>query len=154
NQPYDPYTGNLLADFTPMQQKAFDLANQIGSEPNPYVQAAGNTWMNMQSPDYLTGNPGVEDMVHAAQSDIVDKFNTQVMSNSVYGFAKYGAGNISNTGLAFNDAQNRYGLARALGDVESQIRVPMYEAAANRQAASLPFGLQLAQDPGNRLAAL
>ena len=154
DQPYQGYGGEELAPFSPYQQQYLDQIGQIAGGPSPNMNAANAMVGGTLGGDYLEGNPYIDRMIGTAQGDIVDQFNTQVQPNSVYEFAKYGGGNVSNTGLMQTDAMNRFSLARALGDVESQIRLPAYQAERQRQMQAVPLALALGQEPYQRAGAL
>lgn len=146
-QPTLPGAEQRLQGFSPEQEAAFGQFTQRGLFGNPLTNAAERATFGQLTTD-PTQNPLVDRLVQTAQGDIVDQFNLNV-APSLAARNKL-SGSFGNTGLQETEAAQRFGLARALGDVESQIRLPAFEnqSARQLQAAGLSptFAAQRLQD--------
>lgn len=119
-----------VAPFTPSQQLSLAGLETLGLSGTPETQAAGQQVVSTLNRD-PTQNPLVDSLVATSQGDIVDQFNTEVAPQIAS--ASRRSGSFGNTGIGATDAQARFSLARALGDVESQIRLPAFESERGRQ---------------------
>lgn len=130
-----------VAPFTPSQQAALSGLERRGLMGSPETRAASGEIQATLGRDPLN-NPLADRLVSTAQGDIVDQFNTDVAPRIAS--MSRGSGSFGNTGVAATDAQARFSLARALGDVENQIRLPTFEAERGRQMQAAQLAPRIA----------
>ena len=138
-----PSGSERIQGFDPLEQQGI---NQIaaGAQAGSPEQAAIRNFALGQLGQTPGANPFVDQLVGTAQGDIVDQFNTTVAPSIAT--ANQASGSFGNTGIAELEASKRFGLARALGDVENQIRVPAFFQDVQNQFAAAPLAFQTGEE--------
>ena len=168
DQPYQAYSGQRIADFTPMQQQAFNQVQnltpawQLGAGSNIAGQAGygsmnlGNTAAGMAGMGFNAGqnyqnaatdpsqmqqymSPYIEDVVNRQQANLAR--NSQVAStNNAAQAAKAGAFGGSRFGVQEGTRQGE--LSRQQGDVAAQGYQNAFQNAQQAQQFRANLGLQ------------
>jgi len=144
--PFTPYPYSQVADFNPYQYMGFDLqANNALNNPLPgqATQALSNQLSGAnQSPvgfnpytgsqtqvgsnPYAGSNPYLEGVINNTLGDITRQFNLNVAPTEAANALR--SGSFGNSGLAERADQNRYDLAKSLGNVAGGLRMQDYTA--------------------------
>ena len=134
-QPYQAYGGQRLAGFNPAEQQAFTGITNRATAGDPGIQAGSNMLAQTLSGAFLNNNPYINQMVNTAQGDIADQYRYATgPMNAAHASA---SGSFDNTGRAGKDMMDRFGMTRAMGDVENQIRGGAYQFERGNQMAAL-----------------
>lgn len=142
---YQPYTGERTAQFTPLQQQAFQGAQ--GMQPS-WQNAAGSQLagqaamgaMGMQYNPYQTGqfnaqtaqqymSPYMQNVVDAQQREAVRQSGQQMVQNQA---AATGQGAFGGARSAIVEAERQRNLGTQLGDIQSRGLQSAYDQAAQR----------------------
>lgn len=113
-----PGAEQRVAPLTTDELLAQNLLRQRGLFGSPEVNAAkGFVIDNVSGAPF---DPVTNALVNRAQGDLVDQFNTNIAPSTAARFQS--GGNLDSTAFAETDAAQRFSLARALGDVDANIR--------------------------------
>lgn len=135
NTPYQPYGGQRIADFTPFQNQGFNMVNtQSGWGQGITGQGVGQLSSTLGG-DYLQGNPYVDAIVGQAQGDLADQYRYATAPANMAMASR--SGSLDNSGVAGKDMMDRFSLARAMGDVENQIRYGNYAQERQNQLGAV-----------------
>ncbi len=120
-QPLLPLPGvdARIAGFSPEELQAFDLTTQRALGGSPLIQAAQAGVGQLVDPN-LAFSPLADRLVQTVQGDIVDQFNLNVAPATAARFNASGA--FGGTAQQELESAQRFGLARALGDVGTGVR--------------------------------
>lgn len=164
NQPYQPYTGQLIAGFAPEQEAAFQYAAGGVGQTQPYFNAAMNqtaAGLNYQplsvapgQVDYQTVNPAAVNAVNIASAPTVqarDVAAQNFLSGNVGAYMNPYIQNVEQAALsrlegATQQAVNRLGdqalQARAFGGSRQGIAEGIALGEASRSAGELSANLR------------
>lgn len=141
NLPYSPYPYSQVADFNPYQFAGFDLgaynalsnpvpqqaqqalSGQLTGQNNTMNPYAGAQTQVGQNP-YAGSNPYLEGVIGNTLGDISNQFNMNVAPTEAANALR--SGSFGNSGLAQRADQNRYDLAKAMGNVAGGLRMQDY----------------------------
>jgi hypothetical protein len=125
SQPYQPYPGARIADFTPEQQAGMNLTTQRALQGSPVMQAAQGNLQDTLQGKYLDSNPYIDQMVNRTQQDVMTNWGAQLGKN------------FGNTGV-------QEVVGRALGDSSNAVRYQNYNDERTRQMQANLFAPQAA----------
>jgi hypothetical protein len=153
DRPYEAYTGQLTAGFSPEQLQAFDIIQKGVGQAAPNFEtaqkaAAGSaayTPQNVQAGSFLTGdissymNPyiaNVEQKAIEASGRSLEQAKNQIAANA----AKAGAFGGSRQGIAEGVAAAES--ARGIGELSAKLRAQGFDTAAALQSGDYARALQ------------
>jgi hypothetical protein len=146
NQPFQPLptAADRIEPFDPSEVAGLGAieANALAGSPETAAIRDFSLGQLTQTPGQ---NPLVDQLVGTAQSDIVNQFNTNVAPQIAA--ANRTSGSFGNTGLSELESSKRFSLARALGDVETQIRLPQFNQDVLSQFAAAPLAQAAGDEP-------
>jgi len=175
SQPYDPYTGQIVADFSDQQIMGMDMAQQAAMAGTPYADMAGATGANIMGTginnmmvDYGGGNPylgatnqftdsvgqtGINPFLGANPylENMIDQSASSVMDKYMNSTApglqaaEMQQGAFGNTGLQAMRLQAANDLTGSLGDIENQYRFQDYTTQQQLAEAGINRDLQARQ---------
>ena len=135
--PFQAYSGQRFAPFTPLQNQGFNLAGQYATTGQGLTGAGAGQLQNTLAGNYLNSNPYIDQMVGQAQGDIADQYKYMTAPSNMAMASR--SGSLDNSGIAGKDMMDRFSSQRAMGDVENQIRYGNYaNERQNMMAASQP----------------
>lgn len=143
-QPYTPYTGPRIADFTPDQQQGFDMtrqqvgqgqytANMADRHLNSLFQGAG-AFVPYRN-QYADQNPHLDQMVSDAQSDVTKAYQNSTLPGVLSQFNAGGA--YGGTAMQQALSQSNQDLAGQLGRVSTNLRNADYDRRAQLEDSYL-----------------
>lgn len=160
SQPYTPYTGQRVADLSPLQQRGLDglwdpaggqatgdaqdmlSATLQGQYGNPYTQGVGSggqyqfgSTQGGENPYGGQDNPHFLESLHRQQQDYTDAYNRGTSADTTRMFNLAGAFG----GSAHQDAManNERGLARGLGDMTNAAYQQQYDRSTSLAESGL-----------------
>jgi len=153
DRPYEAYTGQLTAGFSPEQLQAFDIIQKGVGQAAPNFEAAQKaaagsaayTPQNVQAGSFLTGdissymNPyisNVEQKAIEASGRSLEQAKNQIAANA----AKAGAFGGSRQGIAEGVAAAE--AARGVGELSAKLRAQGFDTAAALQSGDYARALQ------------
>lgn len=157
--PYQQYTGQQIADFTPDQYAGFDLARQMAGYGMDDVHSSRTQLHSTMGGNYLgykpgtvsTGqnallgqnNPYLQSAINSAHDDISRTYGNSVFNNTDATMARAGAFG----GSAWQQAQseNARQMSNELGRVSNDMRMADYGLQAQLGEADLARQLQASQ---------
>lgn len=152
-QPFEALPGadERIAPINPLERQGLDALAALGGTEAAEISSARQNLLGTfgETPGQ---EPFVDDLVRTAQGDITDQFNLNV-APQIASLAR-ASGSFGNTGVGQADNAQRFSLARALGDVESQIRAPFAQQTRQLQQQAVPLALQTSQVPFQNAQAL
>lgn len=138
-QPYQPYTGQRIADFTPDQIAGLDLTRNLATHGTPDVNAARAEMAKTASGAYLTpeSNPYLKGMVDTALGQVQGTVNAQFNRPGAFGGTAHQE--LLTRNLA-DTATNLYG-QNYLNERSNQLRAltlaPAYQGLGYQDAQAL-----------------
>lgn len=153
NRPYQQYTGERLADFTPTQQAAFDVTQQNVGAYQPALTAAqgataenvGSTFDTAAAEQYM--NPYTQQVTQRALDEVARQGN---IARSDIGQQVAGAGGWGGARHGVIEAEQRRNEGQLMGDIALQGGAQSFDRAL--QAYQGDMGRQL--QGANQLAQL
>lgn len=132
DNPYQQYTGQMVADMSPWQTQAYQGIAQRAMSGSPVMSAANGAltgYFGGQSPGatqnpYAGSNPYLQQNIDAAQGDLARNWNN--VAAPAWGSANQRSGSFGNAGLAMAENNARSDLQRNMGQIGSQMRMQDY----------------------------
>lgn len=167
-QPYNPYSGNTVADLNPYQSDAYNAMAQRAMSGSPVNNAASGELQKTLIGGYMGAgnpfggsNPYLQSQIDSAQGDVVRNYNKTAAP--AWGTAGARSGSFGNSGLAEMETEDRRNLQDQLGKISSTMRfgdygqqIGMYENERNRMQSAVGQAPTLANQDyldADRLAA-
>lgn len=172
NLPYNPYPYSQVADFNPYQYMGFDatagnamgnplpgqaqqaLSGQLQGQNrspvgfNPYTGAQTQVGQN----PYAGSNPYLEGVIGNTLGDMSNQFNMNVAPTEAANALH--SGSFGNSGLAQRADQNRYDLAKAMGQTAGNLRFQDYTGQQGLAENAINRGVSAQQTDLGRNAGL
>lgn len=120
NRPYQPYTGQTVAQLNPYTSAAYNAQAQRALQGSPVTNAAASEVTKTLGGGYLNANPYLDKTIDLASRDVLRNM-TNLDARS---------GSFGNSGIQQNTAS-------ALGDIATQIRGADYANERGRQLQAL-----------------
>lgn len=150
--PYQAYTGQRVADFSPWQQQAFQAQAQRAMSGSPVMNAANSQLQSTISGANLNGNPYLQSQIDAAQGDLVRQWNN--VQKPQWDASMQRSGSFGNSGIAQAQAMAQEGLGRNLGMIGSNMRFQNYANERNNQMQATSMAPTFAQQDYNDISQL
>lgn len=134
--PYQPFTGNTVAQFNPMQTGALNATAVRAMQGSPVNASASAELQRTLGGDYLNqGNPYMDALVNKSQGDLIRGYQQSVIPQLDMMSAR--SGSFGNTGVAEAGSQAQQNLVRGLGDISTNLRGGAYESERNRMVGGI-----------------
>jgi hypothetical protein len=135
DMPYQPYTGQTVAQFNPYQTQALDATAQRAIYGSPVNNAASGELTKTLSGGYLNNNPYMDSLVNQAQGDVIRNYQDAILPSIDALDAR--SGSFGNSGVQAVLGQSRYQLGQTLGDISTNLRGADYAAERNRMQGAV-----------------
>jgi len=154
NKPYQAYEGQQLAQFSPLQNQAFEGAANI--QPSELTQSAGSqalgagqSYVNAATDPYM-----VQSYMSPYQQAVIDTTQRNAIRNAdIAGQARNAqavkAGAFGGSRQAIENAEANRNLQQQLSDIQTQGMQSAYDKAMQSMQYGAGLGLQGAQAAGN-----
>ena len=154
NKPYQAYEGQQLAQFTPLQNQAFENAANI--QPSELAQSAGSQALGAGQ-SYVSGATDplmVQSYMSPYQQAVIDTTQRNAIRNAeIAGQARNAqavkAGAFGGSRQAIENAEANRNLQQQLSDIQTQGMQSAYDRAMQSMQYGAGLGLQGAQTAGN-----
>lgn len=170
--PYQPYTGQRVADFAPWQTQAFQAQAQRAISGNPVMNAANQALPSMfqgggqaaanpygpvqpQANPYAGSNPYLQQQIDSAMGDVTRNWNN--VQKPQWDTAMQRSGSFGNSGIAQANQMAQSDMQRNLGQIASGMRFQDYtqqqqlgESAANRALQAGQFNATMGENFAGR----
>lgn len=129
--PYQPYTGQRVADLSGLQQGALQGFGALGQGAAPYYGQAAGALSGMMSGSM---DPYTSQVIDAMQRGVTNAYNDAVSQTS----GRFNTpGNFGSARQGIADNLNQTALATGLGDAEATALSNAYENSQNRALSSV-----------------
>lgn len=132
NIPYNPYSGQTVAQLNPYQTGAFDAIAQRAYTGSPVTSAASQGLTDTLSGKYLSeGNPYLTGQIDAAQGDVLRNYTNNILPRIDTLNAR--SGSFGNAGIQQYEQNTQKDLVDSLGRISTDMRYRNYGDERNRQ---------------------
>lgn len=145
--PYQAYTGQRVADFSPWQQQAFQAQAQRAMSGSPVMNAANSQLQSTISGANLNGNPYLQGQIDQAQGDLVRQWNT--VQKPAWDTSMQRSGSFGNSGIAEANRNAQDMMQRNLGLIGSNMRYQNYAQERQNQMQAMGMAPTFAQQDYN-----
>ena len=143
DSPYQAYTGQRVAGFTPWMDQAYQAQAQRAMQGAPVMGAANAELQKTIQGGYLGNNPYLQAQIDQAQGDLARNFN-QVQAPR-WAVAGQRSGSFGNAGLAMVEQQARNDLSQQMGRIGTDMRGADYANERARQMQAMGMAPGFAQ---------
>ena len=147
DSPYQAFTGQRTADFTPWQTQGLQAQAQRGMEGSPVMGAANQQLMNTINGGFVGSNPYLDGQIGQAQGDLVKSWNT--VAKPQWDQAMSRSGSFGNSGVMAANANAQGQLQQNLGRISTDMRGAAYNTERGYQNAAMGMAPTFAQQDYN-----